>query len=416
MRVRLAVAFAVVAVLVTFASRPARASGFLLYEQSAEAVGKGGAVAAGTREPAAVWFNPAALAFAPSRGASVMGALITARASFVPDGSGATVSTRRGVHPVPSVFAHAAVADRVQVGVGLFAPFGLALRWPDDWAGAQKALATRLRFIELAACAAYRVHDKLAIAAGLAAVRGDVKLSAELPREVGGRADLTGGGWGVGLGTGASPPPFNLAVLYRPWPETLHLAASYRSRVHVGLDGDADFSPQASGLDIVYPDQGVHSSITLPDLITFATMYRPRPRLELSAEVNLALWQTFDRLFIDFTGSTPGDQIIERRSRNAATFRVGGAWALARTPLVLRTGLAYVQNTTPGDTQHPIAPDGNRIGASAGLGYAIGRVAIDAGYMHVRFLDAKANPAGPMPLPGTYRAAVNAIALTVTVR
>ena len=51
------------ATLVTVALPPgaARAAGYLIYDLSGEALGKASAVTASTREPAAVWFNPAAL-------------------------------------------------------------------------------------------------------------------------------------------------------------------------------------------------------------------------------------------------------------------------------------------------------------------------------------------------------------------
>ena len=42
----------------TMAPRAAHASGFLIYDLSGEAIGRGSAVSAGVTEPAAVWFNP----------------------------------------------------------------------------------------------------------------------------------------------------------------------------------------------------------------------------------------------------------------------------------------------------------------------------------------------------------------------
>ena len=67
----------------------ARAAGYLVYDISAEALGKGSAVTASTREPAAIWFNPGALGFMPSGiSASVGGTFATAAMSFEPAGGG----------------------------------------------------------------------------------------------------------------------------------------------------------------------------------------------------------------------------------------------------------------------------------------------------------------------------------------
>ena len=49
--------------------------GFLLPPASAEALGRAGAVAADTDEPAAVWMNPSALAFVEGAGGSGGGAV-----------------------------------------------------------------------------------------------------------------------------------------------------------------------------------------------------------------------------------------------------------------------------------------------------------------------------------------------------
>jgi len=51
------------AAALALAAGPARASGFLVYDLSGEAIGRASAVSAETREPAANWFNPAALAY-----------------------------------------------------------------------------------------------------------------------------------------------------------------------------------------------------------------------------------------------------------------------------------------------------------------------------------------------------------------
>src|SRR3954468_17641537 len=96
----------VVAALITLATPAvARASGFLLYEQSAEALARGGAVSAGTTEPAAVWLSPAALAYAPPA-ASLTGTFLRSSTRFAPADGGAQVHGIPGNNVVPSLFAN----------------------------------------------------------------------------------------------------------------------------------------------------------------------------------------------------------------------------------------------------------------------------------------------------------------------
>src|SRR6185312_8766588 len=50
-------------ILGALAARPCLAGGFLIYDVSGQAIGRASAVTADDEEPAAVWFNPANLAF-----------------------------------------------------------------------------------------------------------------------------------------------------------------------------------------------------------------------------------------------------------------------------------------------------------------------------------------------------------------
>ena len=65
----------------------ARAAGYLIYDLSGEALGKASAVVASTREPAAVWFNPAALT-EMGHGVSLGGVGVFARSRFEPEAGG----------------------------------------------------------------------------------------------------------------------------------------------------------------------------------------------------------------------------------------------------------------------------------------------------------------------------------------
>jgi long-chain fatty acid transport protein len=391
----------------------ARASGFLLHEQSAQAIGRAGAVTASTREPAAVWFNPAALAFLPGAGVSLTGTLAHSGTRFSPGSGGADVRSKTGFNVVPSVFAHVAVNDRIAVGFGVYAPFGLAVVWPDGWVGAQQSLQTRLYAVAANPVVACRLSERLALAAGVSAYRAGVHFLIDLPPEAGGRADMEGSAWGLG---------WNLSAHFRLRPEVLHLAASYHSRATLDFEGDADFSPTNGVFADLFTDQPARTSVTLPDVITVAALWRPRPRLELALEVTHVRWSTFERLTIDFErGGTP-DIPIERGTGNPFTVRVGGETWLQRAPVALRAGVFLDQSASSRDTLAPSAPDGHRLGLSAGAGYALGRARLDLGYLFAHFLpsESSAPQASPDKYPpppprGTYRTRIHALSLTVTV-
>jgi long-chain fatty acid transport protein len=404
----------------------ARASGFLLVEQSAEALGKAGAVTAAAREPAAVWFNPAALAVLPGAGAAITAAIVRHGTSFEPRAGGGAVASEPGTSALPNLFAHAPVRGAVAAGIGLYAPFGLAVDWPAGWLGEQHALATRIWAVAANPVAAVRLPAGVSIGGGASLVRGGVRLRTALPREVGGEAELAGGAWGFGA---------NAAVLWQPRPDAFAIGATYRSRVALPFRGTADFSPAMAGTAQVpaqiFQDGPARADLTLPDVITVGVMGRPHPRLELSADAQYALWRTFDRLVVDFEyGGTP-DTIFDRRSRDPFTGRVGAEWRWPERSLALRAGALYDQSATPSDTLSPATPDAHRVGLTLGVGYVVRRFKVDVGYMYLHFLPAEAagcvrpgdDGAARDPLSGsrcppegTYQTRVHAVAVTVAVR
>jgi long-chain fatty acid transport protein len=399
--------------VLAFAACPnaARASGFLLYEQSASALGRGSAVVASLDEPAAAWFNPAALPFGPRAGAALSGMLVRPETRFQSD-DGITTDSLHRTKLVPALYAHAAVAARVHLGLAINVPFGLTMSWPKDWPGSRFAVSTNIQVIELNPSVAARLHDRLALAAGVRIARGSVSMSARLPEIMNNSlADLNGSAWGVGA---------NLGVLLRLLPDRLHLGATYRSRVRLRFDGQAHFSPEIPEMGVV--TQRAQSTITLPDVIVFGLLVRPWARLDLGVEVSQARWSTFNRLAVDFEQPSINLSPMERGQHNPLGVRLGAQYNLSRIALALRAGLSFDQTSVAPDAIAPSGPDANRLGFCLGLGSRLGRVGVDLGYMRALYLEARANPPPPradgfdpaQSLAGRYRSATHQLALTLS--
>jgi long-chain fatty acid transport protein len=397
-RLALAVALAWAA-----APRPALASGFLIYDLSGEAIGRASAVSASVAEPAAVWFNPAALAYMGGVSASIGGVLVTSRARFTPAGGGAETKSDRGNFVLPTVFANAALGDHLAVGMGVYTAFGLGIRWPGDWPGRESAIAASLQTLAFNPTVAVKLTSRVAVAAGFDAIRGVVDFTNGLPALVGGDVRLAGGAWGFGG---------NAGVLFRALPERLHLALTYRSRVKLSFDdGHADFSPANPEFARMLPDQGGTAAITLPDILTVGVMVRPRPSLTLSFDANLVLWTTYQRINIDFA-TAPG-KTLQPDGHDTFTLRAGADWSLARVPgLHLRGGLIYDHTAIPSSGLGPGLPDANRVDLALGVGFGRGHLKADVGYLLVYFLpaDAVGGREGP---EGTYHTVAHLLGLTL---
>ena len=386
------------------AARPCRASGFLIYDISGQALARASAVSADSEEPAAVWFNPANLAFMGGVSASAGGVFLTSKATFSPAGGGAETSSERGNFFLPSVFANGRLTDRVAVGMGVYSTFGIGITWPYAWQGREAAIKASLQELSFNPTVAVLVHPRVSVAAGFDAVRSVVDFRNGLPEPIGGDVRLAGGTWGFG---------FNVAALYKIYPGQLHVALTYRSRVKLDFkDGRANFSPANPDFAPALPDQPGTASITLPDIITAGVMGRPRDDLALTFDANLVLWSAYDRIDIDF--QTAPDRAIIPNGRNTVTLRGGADWTFpARWPgLHLRGGLIYDRSAIPSTNLGPTLPDADRIDVAVGAGYGRGHFRGDLGYLLVIFLPADSTTGQEGPI-GTYRTIAHLLGVTL---
>ena len=382
----------------------AQAAGFLVYDLSAEALGKASAVSASTMEPAANWFNPAQLAFMPGYGATLGGTFIVSRGKFTADADGSVTNAKDGFFQLPALYAHARLSDRFAAGIGVNVPWGLTVEWPKDWVGKVDSIKASLQALVINPNFAFKLHSRLAMAVGVQVIRASADFTNGLPDAVGGGTVRLGGGtWGAGA---------NAGITFRPLPEKFHLAITYRSRVKLDFTGKVDFTVNEPVFAPTLVDQTGKTSITIPDIITFGAMYKPTRKLELSFDANVVLWNTYDKLALDFAQPQTPDEVLWRKNHAAATFRLGVDWAGLARGLHLRAGFIYDMNPSPKDYLSPSLPDANRVDVALGVGWEHKWFKVDLGYLFVYFLKSQA---GGLESPvGYYNSLAHLIGLTLT--
>ncbi len=389
-----------VAAALCLASTPCLANGFLIYDLSGEAIGRASAVSADVSEPAAVWFNPAALAYMDGVNVSAGGVFITARSDFDAR-SGSHTSSKRGNFVLPALFGTGKVGDRVALGLGVYSAFGIGVSWPESWTGRESAISASLQTLSLNPTVAVKLSDEWSLAAGFDAVRSSVDFKNGLPSVVGGDVRLVGDAWGFG---------FNAAALYRAVPDRLHFALTYRSRVKLDYDGRADFSPQNPDFARTLPDQPGSAAITLPDVISAGVMYRPARDFKLGVDANLELWSTYGSIPIDFSNAP--DRTLRPHGHDAFTLRGGVDFEPNQRGFHVRAGVIFDRSAIPARGLGPALPDSDRVDVTLGLGYGNGAFKADLGYMLVAFLPADARGGTESP-EGRYHTVAHLLGLTL---
>jgi long-chain fatty acid transport protein len=342
-------------------------SGFALYEAGARSSSLAGAVVARADDLSAIFYNPAGLVQLP--GFRVMGGL----SLFIPQAEIVThlgpIATHTGLDSgvllAPHFFTSYQAANRVWLGLGLYSPFGLGIRYPDNWLGNINIIKANIQTLNLNPTVSVKITDNLSAGAGLDIMYFNFNMKRVLPLPFLGpqTLDLEGDTWGLG---------FNLGLLLKPL-DYLSLGFSYRSQVRQQVDGTARFSP--NGL----LDADARGSIILPDMIFAGIMVRPLEKLSVELGTIWTHWSLFRNFDIRFSNvlgtlSEPKNWHDTWRGQMGVEYR-------ALPWLDLRAGYAYENEPMADGYADYLVPSPNRRHSFAfGTGFHWNAVTVDLAY------------------------------------
>lgn len=256
-----------------FVSQSVFGAGFQIPNQSLRAVGIAGANIAYTPGPDSAFYNPANMSFLEDR-LAVETSLTTLwlpeveyqdnRSPFFDGSSDSELFFLPQVHLASKNYGD------FRFGFSLTYPYGLAKSWDQPYPAAT-AQEFSLMTVEANPTLSYAVSDTLSIAGGIRVVYGEGEVKngisnppfselnplTELSRDM--DAD------DVQLG-------YNLAATYRPVPQW-RLAATYRSKVDLDLEGDTILIAQAGQLPVAGYTGSGQLPLTLPAVFSLATSY-----------------------------------------------------------------------------------------------------------------------------------------------
>ena len=384
----------------------AEASGFRVPPMSAAGLGLANALVAESREPGAVPYNPAAIAFYDRWQASGGVVLIDNKIS-VDNAAGSSTSDTTNPTAVPHGFIQGPIADRFRFGVVIDAPYGQETNWPVGtfpfFQGPIAGLAptrSKINLVSVNPSVVWQATPTTGIALGADYYN---LLKARLD-STGTKLSGDGDAWG-----------FSAALMHVAGPWTF--GVSYHSSAEVDVSGNLE-SPFATS--------GARTKLRLPARAQAGVQWRFRPDMGLEVDLDYTGWSRFRDVTIEHADPVLPSPIVNTSNwKDTVAVRVG--WTNhVRPDTTLRLGYAYERSASPSEHFSPRNPDARTNSFSAGIGQTFGRFKLDAGYMYVRYetrsVDSSVpfgtvygfDPNGTLLFNGTYHERAHLFALSGT--
>lgn len=351
---------AVVALTGILAAGPAFASGYRIPEQSLNSTALSAAYIANTPSADASYYNPANMSWLENKW-QTEASLTWIHLASIEYTDKVTSSFNSGSRTedfaLPNLHIVSPDYNNFRFGLSVVYPYGLSKRWDNSLPKAYAEEFT-LKTYELNPTISYKLNEKISFGGGLRAIyaEGVVKSTAGASRDLKGDATEYG---------------YNLAATYRPV-ENLSLAATYRSKIDLDIEGDARLYLGAAQLYNGYAEV----SVPAPAVLSLATSYTCNSG-KTTAELTYdkTFWNAYDKLDFNYGPALTNAVLISAFDNpkaknwvNSEAYRIGLTHKL-NTQWTVMAGFAIDKNPIPDHTLGFELPDSDAKIYSCGLRY-----------------------------------------------
>jgi long-chain fatty acid transport protein len=398
------------------------AQGFGVYEHSACAMGRGGAtVADPCLDGSSMFFNPAGIAHLDNGVLNAGVTVIAAGGNFTHQETLETDDLHRTAIPVPTLYFAWPVKEKLALGLGIFAPYGLETEWPETAQGRFLGYNSKIAAIYVQPTVAYEVNDWLSLGGGLDINFVSVELKQHLDlseqtvpgstlsfaafglpnRTDFANAELTGHGttWGFNLGAIAKATDW------------LSFGVRYLARQKANIEGgEVKIDQISTGLvipvDVPLPtgtvpagtpvdalvaplfldgqtlsDQSAATVLRFPEQLVIGTSILVSSHVKLLVDYQYTNWSVFESLPITFEHIglvTLQEQFVETHG-----VRLGGEY-IFNPDTQFRLGFLTHGAAAPAQTVTPNLPEGPRSEVTIGFGTRLWRgLRFDLAYQYI---------------------------------
>lgn len=405
----------VAAILLVSFSTASVASGFAILEHSVTELGNAYAgSASAAQDSSTIYFNPAGLSKLSGTEFIFGSHLILPNAQFASTSStditgrpltGNNSGNAGEIALIPNVYFSTDITEKLRIGLGVNAPFGLATDYNKNWQGRYDTITSDLLTVNLNPSFSYAINDWFSIGAGVNFQYIDFRFSNAidfgtlcfgaldsqscgtlglLPQAADGRAKLKGDDWSVG---------YNIGLMFEPIQGT-RLGLAYRSKISHTLRGTAEFNvPQvaspllASG---AFKNTRVHGRVDMPETISFGAFHQLNDNWAIMANVTWTRWNRFKVIRFEFDNPAQAQTSIEQKWENSFHYALGASYK-ANQNWTFRLGTAYDETPIPNENLRTAQiPGTSRYWLSSGLSYhGYKPFTIDIAYAHLFVPDSK---------------------------
>jgi long-chain fatty acid transport protein len=413
----------------------ALAASFQILEQSPAHLGKAFAgTASDVSDASSVFFNPASIVELDAPTFTLAGNAIFTKSTFNDTNSNTNGSAGKTdeIGYVPNIYYVHPVSERLTLGVGINAPYGLASDYGNDWHGRYLATHSELEVVNINTVAAIRLNDTWSLGLGINYQRADVTLESQFDSTLGvapspatdSSAKITGDDDSFAA---------DVSLYYVPTDRT-RFGLIWRQGAKFDLEGDARFSLHslcspnagfptgappapttgticAASLAAVAGD--AQARFQLPDTITLSGSHQLTDYWWIHGDIAWTEWSNIQSIDVINSNNNLTINTLELHYKDTMRYALGFTHK-SDCPWTWRFGIAIDEapQTNP-MLVNPRIPDQDRIWFSAGFNYEFSSgTSIDLGYSYIKVDKASINNTNPQTghhVEGSFDADVNIV-------
>ena len=338
------------------------ANGFGLPDQDAFATARGEAFVATADNPSAVYYNPAGIT--QLRGNNLRAGVygIYLDPTYSPLGGGATYHNSDDLAAVPQFF-YTFTPEKLPLsfGLGVYAPFGGSMNWPQDTGFRRVAISGSLKYITINPAVAVKLSPTLSIGGGATVNYIHMETSQGLlanQMPFVNFFDFDGDGWAVG---------YNAGILWQPH-EIISFGVNFRSSAKVTLNGETHYEQQ---LPIPDSHSSANMDMRFPLTVVAGISYRPTPKWNLEFDANYTDWSSFGTFNLQEQNPTPplSPAIPVHLDWQGSWMYEFGVTRYFDSGWHVSAGYVFNENSVPDAYYTPLAADMDRHFFSLGTGF-----------------------------------------------